>query len=133
MAKGSKHRPHKDWTLENVTEFFDKAEALSRDGTCDYMNEILFELDSDQGTLRYLLDKFKQFDGQFTRIKMNCEVICHKNLKRGKIPVAVGIFNLKVNHDWRQPLEIADDGAKPPIKVEGVANEDLQKMLKSGE
>jgi len=126
-------RDYKKWTLEAAEDFFNKAEELSRDGSCDYMREILFDLNADVCTLDYIIRKFPEFKSQHERIKTNCEVICFRNLKRGKIPVAVGIFNLKVNHEWIQPAEGSKEPPKPSIKVEGVDNDELQTMLKKGE
>lgn len=100
MAAPKENKNAEKWTLEQATEFLESSLKLSKLEDYDFLGEIAKALDSYIDVYDYLIDKFPQLKHYKKHIMRNCEANCFSNSKKGKINTAIGIVNLKSNHNW---------------------------------
>lgn len=105
------------WTIDEATDFYNKAIQLSKDIKYDFIGELAKDLDSYIEVFDYLADKFPSLQRAKNQIKRNCEANCFSNSKKGKIREATAIVNLKSNHGWRDRQDITSDSKPlvPPV------------------
>jgi len=114
------------WTLENATEFFNKALDLSKDKEYDFIGEVAYDLDQDKGVFDYLIEKFPALTQYKIKIKNNCEVNCFRNIKKENINIAAGMINLKSNHGWTDRIsqDVKANVSFPILAVDPLADYD---------
>jgi len=98
MPAGNQYNEH--WTLDESTDFMNKAIELSNKNGYDFIGEVAKELGSYVDVFDYIIDKFPQLEKCKTRIKRNCETNCFSSGKKGDIIPSLAIMNLKSNHGW---------------------------------
>jgi len=126
------------WTLEEATDFFDKAIELVTDYDAskdtykfDFIGEVARQLNSYKEVFTYLKDKYPtELKEAHKRLISTLEANCFYNSKKGNINTAIGIVNLKSNHGWTDRADLTSGGEQitnpsPNIKVTIVkANDD---------
>jgi len=113
------------WTEEKAVELFDEAitMAYEYDATkdiykYDFIGEIARELKLYKEIFTFLKDKHEVLIEKHKEIVSTLEANCFYNSKKGNINTALGIVNLKSNHDWTDRADITSKGDKlnhPPI------------------
>lgn len=81
----------------------------------DFIGELADELDVYRDLLqRDIPNKFEWARERFNKLKNKLETNCYSNTKKGIINTAVGIVNLKSNHNWtdRQQTDHTSGGDK---------------------
>ena len=127
MAGAPKYNTNAEkWTLENATEFFNKALDLSKDKEYDFIGEVAYDLDQDKGVFDYLIEKFPALTQYKIKIKNNCEVNCFRNIKKENINIAAGMINLKSNHGWTDRIsqDVKANVSFPILAVDPLADYD---------
>ena len=116
------------WTEKEAIKLFDKADSIVKQ-KCDYtvggknvsgyefdfIGELADELDVYRDLLqRDLPRRFEWAKERFNKLKNRLETNCYSNTKKGIINTAVGIVNLKSNHNWtdRQQTDHTSKGEK---------------------
>ena len=122
MSKAGAPKDNKNaekWTLEKSIELFDSADDIVKRKTeylvhgskiqgyeFDFIGELADELEVYRDLLqRDIPNKFPQFTARFNKLKNKLETNCYSNTKKGIINTAVGIVNLKSNHNWTDKLQ----------------------------
>lgn len=90
------------WTLPEAFSRYEKALELAQDPQYDYIGELNVILDVNKDFWSNMNAKFPELKPIYDRIKERLLVNCYANIKSKKSHPAVGIFNLKVNHNWKE-------------------------------
>lgn len=116
------------WNYDDALELYSRAFELSENKEIyvvskeevlgyryDFIGELIKELKSeykDTGRVyhqllsRDLPSRFEDLKTQWEDLKSVMETNCYSNTKKGIINTAVGIINLKSNHDWKDRTAI---------------------------
>jgi hypothetical protein len=105
MGAPNENKNAEKWTLQEATEFIEKAVKLSKDTEYDFIGEIAKELNQYKEIFSYLVDKFPELKQQHKRLISNCESNCFYNGKKNNIVPSLAIMNLKSNHGWTDRVE----------------------------
>lgn len=106
MAAPDNNKNAEKWSIEQATDIFEKACALSIDDEYDFIGEIARDLKISRHTFTYLSDKFPELQQLYELILSNLEANCFKHTKKETINVATGIVNLKSNYKWTDRQQI---------------------------
>lgn len=102
------------WTEEKAIALYDQADSIVK-RKCDYVvfgkkikgyefdfiGELADELDVYRDLIaEHLPDQYPFLKDRFNKLKNRLETNCYSNTKKGIINTAVGIVNLKSNHNW---------------------------------
>ena len=126
------------WTYEDALELYSRAFELTEEKEIyylgkeevigykyDFIGELIKDLKKefkDKGRVyhqllsRDLPDRFKDLKTEWDELKEVMESNCYSNTKKGIINTAVGIINLKSNHNWKDKQEIQNEH-KGEIKI----------------
>lgn len=112
MAAGNQYSEH--WTLEQSSDFLDKAIEISKKKEYDFIGEVARQQNSYKEVYNYIVDKFPQLKHKLIQIKSNCERNCFYNGKNGDIIPSLAIMNLKSNHGWTDRVDTTTKDEKLP-------------------
>lgn len=134
MAKAGAPKGNKNaekWTEEKATELFDKAlSKLNEKDTYivgketvtgykyDFLGELLLDLGTYIDIATQLKKRFPSLQGRYRQLQRAMERNCYSNTKKGIINTAVGIVNLKSNHNWTDRQDLTTQGEKFESKTE---------------
>lgn len=126
------------WNYEDALELYSRAFELTEEKEIyylgkeevigykyDFIGELIKDLKKefkDKGRVYYQLlsrdlpDRFKDLKTEWDELKEIMESNCYSNTKKGIINTAVGIINLKSNHNWKDKQEIQNEH-KGEIKI----------------
>ena len=112
MATGNQYSEH--WTLEQSSDFLDKAIEISKNNEYDFIGEVARQQNSYKEVYNYIVDKFPQLKHKLNQLKSNCERNCFYNGKKGNIIPSLAIMNLKSNHGWTDRVDTTTKDEKLP-------------------
>lgn len=141
MAVKKKAGPPKEnknaekWSVENAAKLFNDAIALANEYdkkercyTYDFIGEIARKLSSYKEVFTYLKDRFPNELTELHReLVSTLEANCFYNSKKGKINTAIGIVNLKSNHNWTDRTQVVNDTQVKPIEFQIVSSKPAKK------
>lgn len=128
MAAPQENTNAEKWTLEDATNFMDKAVEISNKKGFDFIGEVAKEQGSYIDVYDYIIDKFPTLKDKKTIIKRNCETNCFSSGKKGDIVPSLAIMNLKSNHGW---TDRSESTIKGKIDTSKYTDEELEERIKN--
>lgn len=128
MAAPQENTNAEKWTLEDATNFMDKAVEISNKKGFDFIGEVAKEQGSYIDVYDYIIEKFPALKDKKTIIKRNCETNCFSSGKKGDIVPSLAIMNLKSNHGW---TDRSESTIKGKIDTSKYTDEELEERIKN--